>query len=282
MRLGNHPRGLSLVEVLMVIFIAGILTALVVGAVGALGKSSARQQAQAMMAALDGALDEYKTVTGEYPRIAGSFLTAPSSMTASSFAEATWMTYALTALKSTQNGPTLLTPVDQTTDSYNSSITATMPGFRTATIVGVDATAAAATASIAALDAARLSLPDENLLVLRDPWDRYVVYVPSHPSDRAIAATRRPMFLSAGPDGRLESIPWRVNDFSSGGTGSYAYRLENPATTARELSTVYFKQRHYACIANFTSSTNTPTPDNDTSRWQEITVDDVTTRGDWR
>ncbi len=277
--------GFSLVEMLVVIFIAGILIAITVGAIGAMNKMGAKSQTQAIISAFDAALDQTKDATGEYPRIAGSFqANATNITTAATCAEATWMNQALNCfspnrLDNSKAGldanNSLISLIKPTTDTYTAAIatTATFPEFRTASNLGVKTTGTQGTVSGTGMEFARLN-QGGTLSHVRDAWDRYLVYFPSDGASADTAATLRPLIASPGPDGILESTPWN----SSGA----AYKRNNPATsTVDESSRVYYKGRWYQCIADHTSAVSN-SPLLDTSKWQEYVADDIITRGDWR
>jgi prepilin-type N-terminal cleavage/methylation domain-containing protein len=262
-------RAFSLVEMLVVIFIAGILVAITVGAVSALNKMGGKQQTQAMIAAFDAALDENKASTGEYPSIAGTFLANASNLTAASYTEATYMNQALNALSPNRLDNTkaaldannsLISMLKPNTDTYTTTITSALAEFRTASNVGVATTTTTATAAALAVEAARVN-QGNTISFVRDAWDRYIVYFPSDTASTATASTLRPMFASPGPDGILQSTPWSSTAIYT--TSSY----------------VYYKQRWYKSTA---AGANATPPSEAPTRWVEYASDDIITRGDWR
>ena len=76
-------RGFTLIELLIVITIIAILASLVLSAAGYAQKKGARSRAEAEIAAVGAALENYKADNGDYPQGSGSSLLITSLMPSS-------------------------------------------------------------------------------------------------------------------------------------------------------------------------------------------------------
>ena len=68
-RLPSRQHGFTLIELLVVITVIGILAGLVLQAAGYAQKKGARSRAEAEIAALSAALENYKSDNGDYPKL---------------------------------------------------------------------------------------------------------------------------------------------------------------------------------------------------------------------
>ena len=66
----SRPLGFTLIELLVVIAVIGILAGLVLQTAGYAQKKAARSRAEAEIAALSAALENYKSDNGDYPKLA--------------------------------------------------------------------------------------------------------------------------------------------------------------------------------------------------------------------
>ncbi len=235
---------------MVVIFIMGLLMAMTVGAVSGMRNSSAATTTKSTLAVLDASLDELKNATGEYPRIAGT-PTTPLTVT-----ELSWLNSAVTQMETLEQNKTMLSKLGRYKEVHDgtSPFGTPLTNFRNCTDRGVPLALDSAAGTISASDAESLrSGSGGTLTVLRDGWDRPIYYFPSDAASD-VAATLRPLFVSAGRDGKLQSTPWKAGSWPAGAFVVYQGK----------------------CYTTTSGSSATPGTD---STWEAGTSDDFTTRG---
>jgi type II secretory pathway pseudopilin PulG len=245
----SSARGLSLVQLMVVIFIIGLLMAMTVGGISGMKNANAASSTKATIAVLDASLDEIKSASGEYPRIYGSL----GALTGAS--EVGWVNSAVTQLTSLPQTTDMFAKLGRFKEVHNDAnpFGTDLTNFRNVTNTGIPLPLNSADGTVSGASVDTLRGVGGTFTILRDGWDRPIFYFPSA-TDSDTAATLRPLFVSAGRDGKIQSTPWKSGTWSAG-------------------ATVLYKSKWYV-----TPSGASTTPGTDAT-WQEVTCDDFVTRG---